>query len=80
MFIPACRMLHRSTRRALLNVRGDLVDVRPLCRVDKPISKCHMLYDSYFITCLKSQEYRDGEQMSRCQKLGLVVGEGRRFL
>lgn len=38
-----------------------------------PISKGYILHDSAFIKFLKEQNYKDREQMSHCQGLGMAV-------
>ena len=40
----------------------------------KPITEGYIQYDSIYITALKGQNYRNGEQSSSCQRLGTEVG------
>lgn len=39
----------------------------------KSISKCYILFNSIYITLLKWQNYRNGEQINGCQGVGLWV-------
>lgn len=42
----------------------------------KIISRGHVLYDLIYIKLSKVQNYRDGEQISGCQRLEMGMGSG----
>lgn len=46
---------------------------------EKSFSKGYIWYDAIYITFLKRQNYRDGEQVGGCQVVAVVGAEGEPF-